>query len=139
MLLVPIAQVVIRFRRLLYSTDCRSKCIERMDKATGNQRSVLRERLEGIMEIRAAAKDKQTAILARKLTADAVIGVCSAPCRFVRSGPDIPDNKPCTPSKWIHTILAWLERNCNRHDLFNSWSKQYTLGLYATRSGCGYD
>ena len=81
MRLVPIAQVVIRFRRLLYSTDCRSKCIERMDKATGNQRSVLRERLEGLMEIRAAAKDKQTAILARKLTVDAVIGVCSAPFR----------------------------------------------------------
>ena len=46
--------------QLLYWTDWRNKSIECADKVTGKQHSVLREGLEGLMEIRAEAKDKQT-------------------------------------------------------------------------------
>ena len=124
----------------LYWTDWRSKSIERVDKATGKQRSVLREGLEGLMEIRAVAKDKQTG---RNPCSEAN-GGCSHLCLFravsyVCSCPDIPDNEPCTPSKRIHTIPEEFQRNCNGHDLFHRRSEHHPVGLHGTRSGCGYD
>lgn len=84
----------------LYWTDWRSKSIERVDKATGKQRSVLRHGLEGLMEIRAVAREKQLG----KNPCSTANGGCTHLCLFralsyVCACPDIPDAIPCTSSK----------------------------------------
>ncbi|XP_046657715.1 low-density lipoprotein receptor-related protein 4-like isoform X4 [Daphnia pulicaria] len=83
----------------LYWTDWRSKSIERVDKATGKQRSVLRHGLEGLMEIRAVAREKQLG----KNPCSTANGGCTHLCLFraisyVCACPDIPDDIPCTSS-----------------------------------------
>lgn len=95
----------------LYWTDWRSKSIERADKATGKQRSILRQGLEGLMEIRAVTKDKQTG---RNPCSDSN-GGCSHLCLFrmtayVCSCPDqVNSDSVCTPRKEVN--------NC-RNDLY---------------------
>lgn len=81
----------------LYWTDWRSKSIERVDKATGKQRSVLRHGLEGLMEIRAVAREKQLG----KNPCSTGNGGCTHLCLFralsyVCACPDIPDEIPCS-------------------------------------------
>ena len=88
----------------LYWTDWQSKSIERVDKATGKQRSVLRQGLEGLMEIRAVAKEKQ---LGKNPCSDGRNGGCSHLCLFratsyVCECPDDEDSIPCHPCKSIH-------------------------------------
>ena len=81
-------------------SDWKSKSIERVDKATGKQRSVLRHGLEGLMEIRAVSREKQLG----KNPCSTANGGCTHLCLFravsyVCSCPDIPDSTPCTTSK----------------------------------------
>ena len=84
----------------LYWTDWRSKSIERVDKQTGKQRNVLREGLEGLMEIRAISEKKQTG----KNPCSLANAGCSHLCLFravtyVCSCPDLPDHRPCNTGK----------------------------------------
>jgi len=85
---------------LPFFSDWKSKSIERVDKATGKQRSVLRHGLEGLMEIRAVSREKQLG----KNPCSTANGGCTHLCLFravsyVCSCPDIPDPTPCTTSK----------------------------------------
>lgn len=99
----------------LYWTDWRSKSIERVDKATGKQRSVLRHGLEGLMEIRAVAREKQLG----KNPCSTANGGCTHLCLFraisyVCACPDIPDDIPCTSCKLsIFCPVFCMSRNVN--------------------------
>jgi hypothetical protein len=98
----------------LYWTDWRSKSIERVDKATGKQRSVLRHGLEGLMEIRAVAREKQLG----KNPCSTANGGCTHLCLFraisyVCACPDIPDDIPCTSCKLSIFCPYCMSRNVN--------------------------
>ena len=112
----------------LYWTDWRSNLSNARTKQPASSTASSAKDWKGSWKFEPRLKtSKPFAIHARKLTADAVICLFRA-ISYVCSCPDIPDNVPCTPSKRIHTILAWFERNCNQHDLVNRCSEHQTVG-----------
>ncbi|XP_068085893.1 low-density lipoprotein receptor-related protein 4 [Anabrus simplex] len=86
-----------QYGEYIYWTDWYKKSVERADKKTGKDRTVIRTDLDGVMEIRAVANERQEG-----WTPCAVNnGGCSHLCLFIQTGyvcscPDRPDDRPCS-------------------------------------------
>jgi hypothetical protein len=84
----------------IYWTDWYKMSVERADKTTGKDRTVIRKDLDGVMEIQAVAAGRQAG-----WTPCAVHnGGCTHLCLFRQTSyicacPEIPDDKPCSTGK----------------------------------------